>query len=67
MIKFLGDPVKIQLWNILGLPKDDASIENGIIIDQVLFSFIKKSITKNRKLFSQFIIFKILLVSFLTL
>lgn len=34
MAKFLGDPVKIQYWNICGLPKDDTSIENGIIIDK---------------------------------
>lgn len=30
---FLGNEVKIQLWNIYGLPKDGTSIENGIIID----------------------------------
>ena len=34
MRKFLGDEVKIQSWNICGLPKDDTSIENGIIIDK---------------------------------
>ena len=34
MRKFLGDSVKIQAWNIAGLPKDDSSIENGIIIDK---------------------------------
>ena len=34
MKAFLGDAVKIQTWNIAGLPKDDTSIENGIIIDQ---------------------------------
>lgn len=28
----LGDPVKIRQWNILGLPKDDFSCCNGIII-----------------------------------
>jgi dynein heavy chain len=33
MTAFLGDQVKIQSWNIAGLPKDDNSIENGIIID----------------------------------
>lgn len=32
MTKFLGDPVKILSWNLNGLPKDDSSIENGIII-----------------------------------
>jgi dynein heavy chain len=34
MRSFLGDSVKIQAWNIAGLPKDDASTENGIIIDK---------------------------------
>ncbi len=34
MRSFLGDEVKIQTWNIAGLPKDDTSIENGIIIDK---------------------------------
>jgi len=34
MRNFLGDEVKIQSWNIAGLPKDDTSIENGIIIDK---------------------------------
>jgi dynein heavy chain, axonemal len=29
---FLGVPVTIQAWNIAGLPKDDTSTENGIII-----------------------------------
>ena len=28
----LGDPVKIRDWNITGLPTDNFSIENGIII-----------------------------------
>jgi dynein heavy chain len=31
---FLGDEVQIQTWNIAGLPKDDTSIENGIIIEK---------------------------------
>lgn len=30
---FLGVAVKIQSWNIAGLPKDDTSTENGLIID----------------------------------
>ncbi|GMH33280.1 hypothetical protein BSKO_01114 [Bryopsis sp. KO-2023] len=30
----LGDPVKIRDWNIGGLPKDDFSTENGVIVDQ---------------------------------
>lgn len=34
MRSFLGDSVKIQTWNIAGLPKDDTSTENGIIIDK---------------------------------
>ena len=34
MIKFLGDPVQILDWNLNGLPKDDTSIENGIIIEK---------------------------------
>ena len=34
MRQFLGDSVKIQSWNISGLPKDDTSTENGIIIDK---------------------------------
>lgn len=34
MRQFLGDSVKIQAWNIAGLPKDDTSTENGIIIDK---------------------------------
>ena len=29
----LGDPVKIRQWNIYGLPKDNFSSENGIIIN----------------------------------
>ena len=31
---FLGEEVHIQQWNISGLPKDDTSIENGIIIEK---------------------------------
>lgn len=34
MTKFLGDNVKILEWNLCGLPKDETSIENGIIIDK---------------------------------
>lgn len=29
----LGDPVKTREWNIKGLPKDDFSCANGIIIE----------------------------------
>ncbi|XP_073998137.1 dynein axonemal heavy chain 3-like isoform X3 [Rhodnius prolixus] len=32
MIVTLGDPVKIRAWNIFGLPKDNFSVENGIIV-----------------------------------
>ena len=34
MRNFLGESIKIQQWNISGLPKDDTSTENGIIIDK---------------------------------
>lgn len=34
LVNFLGKPVTIQQWNMAGLPKDDNSIENGIIIDK---------------------------------
>lgn len=34
MRTFLGVPVVIQGWNIAGLPKDDTSTENGVIIDK---------------------------------
>jgi dynein heavy chain len=34
MRSFLGDSIKIQAWNIAGLPKDETSTENGIIIDK---------------------------------
>ena len=29
----LGDPIKIRAWNIAGLPTDDFSIDNGVIVD----------------------------------
>jgi dynein heavy chain len=32
--KFCGDEIKIQAWNIYGLPQDPTSIENGIMIDK---------------------------------
>lgn len=33
-VKILGDQVKIRSWNIDGLPSDNFSIENGIIISK---------------------------------
>lgn len=30
--KVLGDPVLIRDWNINGLPADNLSVENGIIV-----------------------------------
>ena len=32
LIQTLGDPVQIRQWNIEGLPTDNFSIDNGIII-----------------------------------
>lgn len=48
----LGDPVKIRQWQIAGLPKDQFSVDNGIIVTnarrwplmidpQVIISFSK--------------------------
>uniref|UniRef100_A0A669BHB3 Dynein axonemal heavy chain 12 n=1 Tax=Oreochromis niloticus TaxID=8128 RepID=A0A669BHB3_ORENI len=30
--KTLGDPIKIRVWNIAGLPSDTFSIDNGVIV-----------------------------------
>ncbi|KAK3734119.1 hypothetical protein RRG08_000032 [Elysia crispata] len=30
----LGEPIKIQAWNIAGLPKDSFSVDNGVIVAQ---------------------------------
>lgn len=32
MSKVLGDEVTIRIWNVAGLPNDDLSVENGIIM-----------------------------------
>ncbi len=34
LIKVLGDPVKIRAWNIDGLPSDNFSLENGIVVSK---------------------------------
>uniref|UniRef100_A0A0G4EZA7 AAA+ ATPase domain-containing protein n=1 Tax=Chromera velia CCMP2878 TaxID=1169474 RepID=A0A0G4EZA7_9ALVE len=34
MLKFLGEPVKIRQWNVCGLPSDNLSVENGIVVDK---------------------------------
>lgn len=34
LIKILGEPYTIRTWNMHGLPRDDVSIENGIIVTQ---------------------------------
>ena len=30
--KCMGEPIKIQAWNIFGLPRDAFSIDNGVIV-----------------------------------
>jgi len=32
LTRTLGEPIKIQSWNIAGLPKDAFSIDNGVIV-----------------------------------
>jgi dynein heavy chain, axonemal len=34
LVKALGDPVQLRSWNIWGLPKDDFSAANGIVVTQ---------------------------------
>jgi hypothetical protein len=34
LVKTLQDPVQIRTWNIAGLPTDNLSIENGIIVSK---------------------------------
>ena len=34
LVKILGDPFTIRQWNMSGLPRDEISIENGIIVTQ---------------------------------
>jgi len=33
LTKTLGEPIKIQAWNIAGLPRDTYSIDNAVIVD----------------------------------
>lgn len=32
LVSTLGDPVKIRNWQIFGLPRDNLSVENGVIV-----------------------------------
>lgn len=32
LIATLADPVKVRSWQIAGLPKDNLSVENGVIV-----------------------------------
>jgi len=32
LTKTLGEPIKIQAWNISGLPRDSYSIDNAVIV-----------------------------------
>lgn len=32
LTKTLGEPIKIQAWNISGLPRDAFSVDNGVIV-----------------------------------
>lgn len=32
LISTMSDPVKIRSWQIAGLPKDNLSVENGVIV-----------------------------------
>ena len=32
LISTMSDPVKIRSWQICGLPKDNLSVENGVIV-----------------------------------
>lgn len=34
IVRILGDPYQMRVWNMHGLPRDDVSIENGIIVTQ---------------------------------
>uniref|UniRef100_A0A7S3ZAX1 AAA+ ATPase domain-containing protein n=1 Tax=Lotharella globosa TaxID=91324 RepID=A0A7S3ZAX1_9EUKA len=34
VVSTLGDPVQIRKWNVCGLPTDEVSVENGIIMDK---------------------------------
>lgn len=32
LVRVLGDPVKIRNWQLAGLPKDNLSVQNGVIV-----------------------------------
>jgi dynein heavy chain len=32
LISTMSDPVKVRSWQIAGLPKDNLSVENGVIV-----------------------------------
>ncbi len=32
LIDVLSDPVKVRSWQIAGLPKDNLSVENGVVV-----------------------------------
>lgn len=34
LVKILGEPYTIRVWNVHGLPRDEVSVENGIIVTQ---------------------------------
>ena len=32
LISVMSDPVKVRSWQIAGLPKDNLSVENGVVV-----------------------------------